>query len=95
MRVTSLDGSSVLSTWTLTDPTDTIGTSGTVGGHRYGSFAIQEFTNLAIDDVNLLSVNLANGVSACKNDGWLRMTRQDGSPFINQGDCIQYVNSGK
>jgi hypothetical protein len=31
----------------------------------------------------------------CKNDGWMTLTRADGSGFKNQGDCIQYVNTGK
>jgi hypothetical protein len=33
--------------------------------------------------------------SACKIGGWQNLTRADGSPFKNQGDCIQYVNTGK
>jgi len=82
-----------LKIWTLSDPTDVIGT--TVGGHRYGWFVIQEFPFLAIDNVNLLSVNEATTVAACKNGGWQSLTRTDGSLFKNQGDCIQYVNIGK
>ena len=31
----------------------------------------------------------------CKNDGWKTVFRADGTPFKNQGDCIQYVNTGK
>ena len=31
----------------------------------------------------------------CKNGGWRTLTRADGSPFKNAGDCIQYVNTGK
>jgi hypothetical protein len=34
--------------WTLSDPSDIIGT--TVGGNRYGAFALQEFPVLAIDN---------------------------------------------
>jgi len=56
---------------------------------------IQEFPVLAIDNVSLLSVNLAGNASACKNGGWQQLTRADGSTFTNQGDCIQYVNTGK
>jgi len=92
LRITALDGT-VLKTWTLSDPTDIIGT--TVGGHRYGWLVIQEFPILAIDNVSLLSVNQAGNVSACKSDGWQQLTRADGSIFRNQGDCIQYVNTGK
>jgi hypothetical protein len=31
----------------------------------------------------------------CKNDGWQTLKRADGTSFKNQGDCIQYVNTGK
>jgi hypothetical protein len=31
----------------------------------------------------------------CKKGGWADLTRADGSSFKNQGDCIQYVNTGK
>jgi hypothetical protein len=31
----------------------------------------------------------------CKKGGWADMTRADGTTFTNQGDCIQYVNTGK
>jgi hypothetical protein len=91
LRITALDGTP-LHTWTLSDPTDIIGS--TVGGHRYGWLVIQEFPILAIDNVSLLSVNEAGNTSACKNEGWQHLTRADGSIFKNQGDCIQYVNTG-
>ena len=31
----------------------------------------------------------------CKDGGWQAVRRADGSAFRNQGDCIQYVNTGK
>jgi hypothetical protein len=31
----------------------------------------------------------------CKDGGWMELVRDDGSSFNNQGDCIQYVNTGK
>ncbi len=31
---------------------------------------------------------------ACKHGGWETLFRSDGSLFKNQGDCIQYVNTG-
>lgn len=31
----------------------------------------------------------------CKDGGWESVVRADGSAFKNQGDCIQYVNTGK
>ncbi|MBZ0299159.1 MAG: hypothetical protein K8J31_05440, partial [Anaerolineae bacterium] len=32
---------------------------------------------------------------ACKGGGWRSLRRADGSGFKNQGDCIQYANTGK
>ena len=34
-------------------------------------------------------------MGACKKGGWQTVVRKDGSTFKNQGDCIQYVNTGK
>ena len=31
----------------------------------------------------------------CKKDGWKTLQRANGTTFKNQGDCIQYVNTGK
>jgi hypothetical protein len=31
----------------------------------------------------------------CKNQGWQSLVRADGTPFKDQGDCIQYVNTGR
>lgn len=47
------------------------------------------------DDFNLLSSNAPANADGCKNGGWQNRTRNDGSTFKNQGDCIQYVNTGK
>ena len=38
---------------------------------------------------------VATDKDACKNGGWENLRRADGSSFKNQGDCIQYVNTGK
>lgn len=38
---------------------------------------------------------VANNANQCKKSGWMTVFRADGSPFRNQGDCIQYVNTGK
>ena len=38
---------------------------------------------------------VATSTDACKNGGWQTLSRADGSSFKNQGDCIQYVNTGK
>ena len=39
--------------------------------------------------------NVATNKDQCKNDGWKTHVRADGSTFKNQGDCIQYLNTGK
>jgi hypothetical protein len=31
----------------------------------------------------------------CKHGGWMHLEREDGTTFKNQGDCIQYVNTGR
>lgn len=33
--------------------------------------------------------------NSCKQGGWKDLERADGSSFKNQGDCIQYLNTGK
>jgi hypothetical protein len=38
---------------------------------------------------------VATSKDQCKNSGYLTVKRADGSSFKNQGDCIQYVNTGK
>src|ERR1019366_4570390 len=90
LSISTLDGRP-LHTWTLS-ASDLISS---VGGHRYGWLVIQGSPVRAIDNVSLLSVNQASSASACKQNGWQGLTRADGSTFNNQGDCIQYVNTGR
>ena len=45
--------------------------------------------------VQITAFTAATTKDSCKNGGWQTLTRADASPFKNQGDCIQYVNSGK
>jgi hypothetical protein len=37
----------------------------------------------------------ATSVDQCKGNGWNSVARADGTAFANQGDCVQYVNTGK
>jgi hypothetical protein len=37
----------------------------------------------------------AISANQCKNNGWKTVLRSDGTGFKNQGDCMQYVNTGK
>lgn len=38
---------------------------------------------------------VASNKDQCKNGGWMNYRRANGTTFRNQGDCIQYVNTGK
>ncbi len=82
----------VLQTWTRSDPSDVIGT--TVGGNRYGWFATNGFNFLAIDN-SMRSGGENFSSASCKDGGWQTLTMQDGMLFDNQGQCIQYFNTGK
>jgi hypothetical protein len=55
---------------------------------------VVRFDNTVIDET-LYTYDQPLNKDECKNGGWQELTRQDGSPFKNQGDCIQYVNTGK
>ena len=44
---------------------------------------------------NCFGGNVPATANQCKNGGWMTSVRSDGSTFKNQGDCIQYVNTGK
>ena len=39
--------------------------------------------------------NVPTNKDQCKDGGWMTQVRPDGSTFKNQGDCIQFVNTGK
>jgi hypothetical protein len=46
-------------------------------------------------EIAAVTINPPPNKDACKGNGWQNYTRADGSKFKNQGDCIQYVNTGK
>jgi hypothetical protein len=48
-----------------------------------------------IDNLSYSSSRPPTSANQCKNGGWESLSRTDGSTFKNQGDCIQYVNTGK
>ncbi len=52
--------------------------------------AIVDESGQEIDDIPIIRLNK----QACKDEGWNALRRDDGSEFSNQGDCIQYVNTG-
>ena len=46
-------------------------------------------------NVQVFASQVAPSKDSCKDGGWQSLVRTDGSTFKNQGDCIQYVNTGK
>jgi hypothetical protein len=55
-----------------------------------------ELTDGSVANINFEASNLvATNKDACKKNGWMTLYRSDFSTFKNQGDCIQYVNTGK
>ncbi len=52
---------------------------------------------LAIDNqrTGLLPWPVPTSKDQCKDGGWRLLFRGDGGSFKNEGDCIQYVNTGK
>jgi hypothetical protein len=48
-----------------------------------------------IDNASSASSRPPTSIDQCKNGGWQNYTRTNASTFKNQGDCIQYVNTGK
>lgn len=64
-----LSGPTVLKTWTLSDPTDVIGS--TVGGNRYGWLVTNGFSSLALDNVTRTS---APAAPVCTPTGLIRDT---------------------
>ena len=89
-----LDSSgSVLFTETRFNAGDTIPAE--VGGNRYAWFTfINVGGGIAVDDHQLFLNAVDITKEMCKQGGWETLFRADGSSFKNQGDCIQYVNTG-
>ena len=54
-----------------------------------------DFDNDGIGDACDAVQGPPTNINQCKNGGWKFWTRADGTGFKNQGDCIQYVNTGK
>jgi hypothetical protein len=49
----------------------------------------------SLNGLSEIVVPVATTKNACKNGGWQSLSRANDTPFKNQGDCIQYVNTGK
>lgn len=50
----------------------------------------------SVANINFEADNMvATDKETCKKSGWMALYRNDFTTFKNQGDCIQYVNTGK
>jgi len=60
---------------------------------------VGNFQTVHVDDVDIngtiYTFDQPQTEEVCKKDGWEVVTRADGSTFTNQGDCMQYFNTGK
>ena len=77
-----------------TGPTAATNPGGT-GNAAVGRITFKPWLLSANLDGACIGGNVPTSKDQCKNDGWETEVRQDGSTFKNQGDCIQYVNTGK
>jgi hypothetical protein len=88
----------LMSTWTLSDTTDFI--DSVVGDNRYGwivNYALT-FDDIPIDNIGKTAlVKVGADKEMCKQNGWMTLFRSESDTigFKNQGDCIQFMNTGK
>lgn len=84
----------VVGSWTLSDPTDVIGT--TVGGNRYGWFVNSDFDFLAIDNSEKSDivplVGPPTNKDECKDGRWETFNNPT---FKNQGACVSLVQANE
>lgn len=53
------------------------------------------FADNLLDIDNQRTGLLVTSKDQCKDGDWQTAVREDGAAFENQGDCIQYVNTGQ
>jgi hypothetical protein len=58
-------------------------------------YAVGGTQTALVDNIVINNAIFTFDTTQCKDSGWQNVTRVDGSPFKNQGDCIQYFNTGK
>ena len=62
----------------------------------YAADQTAQFDNTQVNNATYTyEPNTPTSKDDCKNGGWQNLQRSDFSSFKNQGDCIQYVNTGK
>lgn len=65
---------------------------GTEESEEYNTFIVPAGSPLAVP-IPERRCGPPRGVNECKNGGWVSFTHP--RTFSNQGDCIQYINTGK
>jgi hypothetical protein len=65
-----------------------------IGSNNPNYVVRTDFVNFNGTTYNFEMFESPTTAGQCKNSGWQTLRRADGSPFRNQGDCIQYVNTG-
>jgi hypothetical protein len=63
-------------------------------GILYTPWQVAPVPSPELADVFCTGNNTPTSEAQCKDGGWTRTVRRDGTPFKNQGDCVQYVNNG-
>jgi hypothetical protein len=66
-------------------------------GEPYQDGYIENLDTVAFGSSSVWSVfNFEpKGSDICKKSAWQALTRNNGSPFATQGDCVSYVNNGQ
>jgi hypothetical protein len=72
----------------------------TASGWAAGFTGQLDGLRIQLSDGSVATINfepyvVATTRDACKGSGWQTLFRANGSVFKNQGDCVQYVNTGK
>ena len=65
------------------------------GAGGVGTFRLDTGWTPYTPAVQFTTFALPTTTASCKNGAWRNLVRSDFTSFKNQGDCIQYVNTGK
>jgi len=67
-----------------------------IGSNNPSYNVYSDFVNFTGTTYNFEMYQVPTSADQCKNGGWMTLKRGGGTAgFKNQGDCIQYVNTGK
>lgn len=66
-----------------------------VGSNNPGYDVEADLVNFNGTTYNFEPYVVAADKTACKDGGWMNVTREDGTPFKNQGQCVAYVSANE